>query len=343
MNRRAANLLDGFMGLASRGLWSFSPPHPNTLDELAVYRDKSQEELFPAPPPQLPEVTIEKRWGLGGLLCEDLCFESVHRPIAPYFRQRHASEYQANHWVYARWMRHVGGRRRPTMIYLHGWTQFEPWLEEMTLMPAIARALDVDVVHMQLPYHGYRKPKKSRFHGEYFWTADLVRTFEAVRQSVLDARSLLGWLVDQGHGPVGYAGVSLGGALALCLACVEPRAAFSIPIVAHLDLPGALEEAPILYRMRKELREYGWGPREVADFFQAVGWYDMTPVISKERILMIAGKYDRFLTPERTTELWKLWGEPPIHWFEGGHTAIVGYIFRSIAVMKRFIDGLDLR
>lgn len=341
MNRRASRFLDNALAFAQSGLWTISPPCPNTLDEAPAYEGRPLEELFPAPP-RVPAVAFRRRWLGARLLCEDLQFESLHEPLAPRFRERHFDEYPSNRFVYARWLRHVGGPRRPTMIYLHGWMQFEAWLEEATLMPAMARRLGVDVIHMQLPYHGRRKPPGSLFHGEYFWTADVVRTMEAIRQSVLDARSLLSWLESQGCGPVGVAGISLGGALTEALICLEPRLAFAYPFVAHMDLAGALAEAPILRRMRRELRGFGWGPEELEGFMRRAGWEDMRPAIPLERILIIAAKYDVYLTPERVETMWKSWGEPPIYWFPGGHIGILGYWWPAIVEMKRHLRGLGI-
>ncbi|MCA9773210.1 MAG: alpha/beta hydrolase family protein [Myxococcales bacterium] len=342
MDRRTSHLIDDAIGLLSRLMNGISPPHPNTLAELSVYEGRAVDEIFPAP--RIPEeVTFQKRWAALGLVCEDLCFESGHQPLCPTFKQRHADEYPSNHFVYARWLRHVGGPRRPTFLYVHGWMQFEPIIEEFTLLPMIAKRLDMNVIHIQLPYHGRRKPPGAAWHGEYFWTADMVRTVEALRQSVLDARALRAWLASQGQNPVGVGGLSLGGVITEVLACVDADFDFAVPIIAHMDLARAMEEAPILYRMREELKGYGWDHKQLDDFLRAAGWHDLRPVIPRERIFMIAAEHDKFLTPERVRALWKSWGEPPIYWFPGGHTGFLPYMWEYLGAAKRFFESLGDR
>lgn len=339
MHRRVAHWIDDAVGALSRVMNAVSPPHPNTLDQLSVYEGREPGELFPEP--KLPdEVTFDKRWNALGLVCEDICFESRHRPLAPDFRQRHADEYQANHYVYARWLRHVGGPRRPTFLYVHGWMQFEPLVEEFTLLPLLAKRLDMNVIHIQLPYHGRRKPGGQLWHGEYLWTADMVRTIEALRQSIADVRSLLSWLEAQAYGPVGVLGISLGGIVTLLTTCVEPRVWCSIPCVAHLDVGGVIEEASLLTEIRSDMERMGWGPAELDGWIRRLGLRDLRPAIDHDRILMVGGEHDRFLQSHRVRDLWEDWGRPEIDWFPGGHLGVFRYLCGDLRAARKFLDGL---
>jgi len=261
-----------------------------------------------------------------GLSCHALRFESAHQPLCPVFDRRHREEYVANQTVHVRWVRHPTGDARATLIFLHSWMQ--PWtpFEDRLLLEHLARKLRVDVARMALPYHGHRKPQDSLYDGEYFWTADLVRTFEAIRQSVIDVRTLLGWLEAQTQREVGVCGISLGGMITLATACVEPRASFVVPVAAHLDLAAIMEEASLLKRMRTDLRARGWSGADVESYVQRVGLNDWTPVLPRERIFFVAGRYDRFLRPDRVIEIWRRWGEPAIDWYPGGHLGMFRYL-----------------
>lgn len=53
------------------------------------------------------------------------------------------------------------------------------------------------------------------------------------------------------------------------------------------------------------------------------------PVIPKERILLLAGRYDPSVTPENVTELWQAWGEPALKWYPCGHTTMFFY-YRTV-------------
>ncbi|MFN8640243.1 MAG: alpha/beta hydrolase family protein [Candidatus Binatia bacterium] len=252
---------DVVVGRLSDLLEPFASPVANTLADLGVYGGRPLAQLFPAPRTR-PAVTTTTRWRLPGLVSEDLVFRSAHVPLERRFRRRYRDEYPETHLVYARRIRPTSARARPRLLYLHGYMQPETLVEEMALLSGMALRLNVEVIQMQPPYHGRRAPRASRFSGELYWTADLVRSIEALRQSLLDARTLLHWLLAEDPRPVGVAGLSLGGALAACLACVEERFAFAIPLIAHMDLAALVADAPVLARMRRQLRSFGWGDRE---------------------------------------------------------------------------------
>ncbi len=334
-----ARAVDGVASFFGRLVLRRSPPSPNTLVHLGGYRDRTPDELFAAPD-ALPHVTVTRRWRFAGLECRHLAFPSQHQPIAVAFRERHATDYQLNNRVHVRWLTHRDERPRPTMVLLHSWMQPDTVLEELTLLPWLARRLDVNVARMQLPYHGRRRPECSRIDGELFWTADLVRTFEAIRQSVIDARSLVSWLLANETHAVGAGGLSLGGMVTLALTALDDRLAFSIPVAAHLDFAGVLADASLLRPMRDELAQHGWGLAEVDAYIASVGLNALSPRIPRERILFVAGVHDRLLSAHRTHALWQRWGEPAIHWYDAGHLGIFTHLGGSVRVMRRFLEAL---
>jgi dienelactone hydrolase len=150
----------------------------------------------------------------------------------------------------------------------------------------------------------------SRFSGEFYWTADLVRSFEALRQTMLDARTLLAWLLARDPRPVGVAGLSLGGALTLSLACVEERFAFAVPIIAHMDLAALVTDAPVLAKMRHDLKSFGWRKEHFDAFIRGIGWYELRPKLPADPVLMIAASEDRFFDPRLVRRLWRDWAGP---------------------------------
>ncbi|MCA9771474.1 MAG: alpha/beta hydrolase family protein [Myxococcales bacterium] len=341
MRRWFAQVLDGVVGWFGRAVLRRAPRTPNTLGELAVFRDRSPEELFPAPG-ALPPVRVDARWRWRGLEGRYLTFPSLHEPLPGPFRRLHASAYQALDHVPVRWVVHQDGGPRPTMLFVHGWMQPDSFIEEVTFLPYLARRLGMNIARMTLPYHGPRRPRASRIDGDLFWTADLPRTAEAIRQSVLDVRTLFTWLEAQGNGPVGLAGMSLGGMVAQAVACFDTRPAFVVPIAAHLDLAGVLEDAMLLEPMRDELRGYGWGPAEVDDYLASLGLKDLLPRVPLDRVLFAAGRYDRFLSAHRVEAQWDRWGRPAIHWFPGGHLGAMLHVRGVVGAMENFFDGLGL-
>jgi dienelactone hydrolase len=337
MDRGAAWHPDLVTGRLSEVLQFVARPASNTLGDLDAYRGRPPEELFP-PPRGVPEVRVRGRWRLPGLVSEDLELRSLHVPIEPTFRRRYQEEYRETQRVYARRIRPRSASARPRLLYLHGYMQPETYIEEVALLAQMARLLDVEVIQMQFPYHGRRTPRGSRFSGELYWTADLVRSVEALRQTLLDARTLLSVLLAQDSRPVGVAGLSLGGALTSSLLCLDERFAFAIPLIAHMDLAALVADAPVLGRMRRDLHSFGWGRDEFGAFVSAMGWYDLRPKLAAQQILVIAAAQDRFFDPSVVRAMWKLWRKPAIRWYPSSHMGFLGHLPQALRQMHAFLE-----
>ena len=333
--------LDDIAGVLVRPLQLLrSRPH-NTLDRLHVYEGASRESLFPAPD-RLPRVRRRRRWSLPGFENEDLWFASPHEPMEPMFNAHYHARARRIQTVYARRIRPKSSAGRPRLLYIHGYMQPETVVEEHGLLGSIAKALNVEIVHLQPPYHGRRNPRSSPYDGERFWTADVVRSLEAMRQTVLDARTMLSVMLDESPTPVGVAGLSLGGAFSATLACLEPRFAFAAPLIAHMHMGALLRDAPVLGAMRSDLARFGWSPRDFGDFFERIGWNELEPVIPPERILLLAAEHDRFFDADSMRTMWRRWGEPEIHWYPTSHLGFIPNMPGAIARLRRFVHGLDL-
>jgi dienelactone hydrolase len=328
---------DVVVGALSEILQRVANPVANTLADIGSYAGRPVAELFP-PPQRLPKVSVTRRWRLPGLVSDDLAFTSLHAPIEPKFRRRYMERYPETHCVYARRIRPATAQRRPRLLYLHGYMQPETYLEEFALLASMAQLLEIEVIQMQPPYHGRRTPRASRFSGELYWTADLVRSVEALRQTLLDARTLLRWLLRDDKRPVGIMGLSLGGALSATLTCLEERFAFSIPLVAHMDLAALVADAPVLAKMRRDLRSFGWGQREFAAFVDSLGWYELVPKLPVERILLIAASEDRFFDPRAVKAMWRRWQKPAIHWYPTSHMGFIARLPEALRLIREFID-----
>jgi hypothetical protein len=338
--RSAISHPDDLIGALSWILGAFARPAANTLADLDVYRGLPITSLFP-PPRRLPAARVTARWRVGGLVSEDVVFPSLHQPIEPKFRRRYLNEYGETRTVYARRLRPSDAQRRPRLLYLHGYMQPETYLEEFSLLAGMALRLNVEVVQLQPPYHGRRTPRGSRFGGELYWTADLVRSFEALRQNVLDARTLLGLLRQEDLRPVGVSGLSLGGALALILTCLDARFAVSLPLIAHMDLAALVADAPVLARVRAELRQFGWENEDFRRFVTEIGWYDLRPKLPPERIHLFAASDDHFFDPDIVKALWRRWGRPPIRWYPCSHMGFLTHLPDALRVMRTFVDQYE--
>ena len=329
---------DIIAGRLSRLLHGLRGPKENTAANLLPYFDLSLAELNPTPPP-LSESAVQIHESLATrfLRTTTLSWPSTYPILCPAYARRHETEYRANGTAWGRWLMPDRRPRQNCLVYIHGWLEPGSWVEEAFLFPRWVRELGIDVVHVALPFHGRRNPPRALFSGEYYWTADLVRSFEGIRQALWDVRSIMGWLRGRGYEQVGATGISLGGSLAMLLACLEPTPDYVIPIVCHLMLADAVENASILWRMKRDLERWGIGEEERRRIFRRVGFDHAKPLLAPERQLWIEAREDAHIDPALVRRQWEAWGRPPIHWIDGGHMTFPAHIGDITRRMQTFL------
>ncbi|MEZ4225494.1 MAG: alpha/beta hydrolase family protein [Polyangiaceae bacterium] len=311
----------------------------NTVGYLHQYLDLSAEELFPEPKP-IQDLEVRRTIVDRALRTSTLRWTSTHSVLCPRYRRRHENEYRRNLTAWARWIRPEGAPRKTALIYVHGWLEPGSWAEEATLFRRWAKELDTDLVHVALPFHGPRKPRDALFSGEYFWTADLVRSMEGVRQATCDARALMAWLRGQGYERVGVTGISLGGAITMLFACLRPFPDFIVPIISHLELAAAVEYAPILWRMRRDLERWGIDREQRRDLFERIGMSRFAPLLSPERQLWIQAREDVYIDAAVAESQWRDWGRPNILWIDGGHMTFPLHLDEITQRIGDFLAGV---
>lgn len=332
--------VDGVIGGLSR-LLHVRSAKVNTLGDVEPYLGLSAAEMFPEPPPVGP-VKVRRSLIDRAIKSSTVTWRSSHEVISPAYRRRHEKEYEKNLDARLRWLRPDGRPRKSCLVYVHGWLEPGSWAEETTLFRKWARELDCDLAHVSLPFHGTRKPRSALFSGEFFWTADLVRSFEGVRQAVCDARSAIEWLKREGgYEQIGVSGISLGGSITMILGCVAPTPDYIVPIVSHLQLADAVENAGILWRMKHDLEKWGLDREGRTALFDRLGWASYPPVLAPEKQLWIQAREDAYIDASLAERQWKDWGEPNILWIEGGHMTFplhVGEMTTRIAEFQRSLS-----
>ncbi|MCB9751310.1 MAG: alpha/beta fold hydrolase [Myxococcales bacterium] len=329
--------LDAAVGVVASLVHQARRRPENTRLDARLYCDVPAARAFPKPP--VPTVRIIPRRPFGAVARELLVFESSFEPLEPRFRARYRRDYRPLHTVYARRLRPPGVARRPRLVYLHGYMQPETVIEEVGLLAHMAARLGVEVIHLQVPYHGRRRGSLSRLSGALYWTSDIVRSVEALRQTLEDARALIAWLRAEDPRPIGVAGVSMGGVHALALACLEPQLAFAAPCVAHMDIAAMTEDAPVLATMRRRLREDGWAPGALRRGVEASAWSRLELAIPSSRVQLFAAARDAFFRPELVESMWRRLGEPEIHWYPTSHIGFIPRLPLAFRQMRRFIDA----
>lgn len=134
-----------------------------------------------------------------------------------------------NNLVAARWFpsavaRQRGGNghapdRGPVVLVLPQWNADAGG--HVGLARLLAR-VGISALRLSLPYHDVRMPSELE-RADYIVSSNVMRTLQACRQAVLDARRAVDWLSAQGFERIGILGTSLGSCLSLLTAAHEPR------------------------------------------------------------------------------------------------------------------------
>ncbi len=331
--------LDSLVGVLAGIQQKTLEPKTDTTVWLERYLNRSLEELFPAPVAD-PAVKAGKTRNILGLDYQTLEFQSDHLPLVDEEIDNYRRHQTPLHRFKARRISRSGTSPRRAAIHIHGLMEPGQILEDLLVGPLMTRGLDCDLYHFQLPHHGERQIRRSKYDGSQFVTADLMQTFEALRQSVLDARTVLQYVLNMNrYDEIGLTGISLGGVVTKMVASVDSRIAWAVPIIGNLDLPDVIAKAPILEEVRKELRGFGISPERVAELMELVGFTSLKPLIPRERIIVVAAEDDLIVRADSMRRQLDRWSGVQEIWITGGHLTSLFRLPSVLPDIKRRIDA----
>jgi hypothetical protein len=85
----------------------------------------------------------------------------------------------------------------------------------------------ISALRMTMAYHAERKPAELQ-RADYHVSSNVGRTIHACRQSAIDTRACIDWLVQQGYERIGILGTSLGSCVAFIATAHDPRVRIGI-------------------------------------------------------------------------------------------------------------------
>jgi hypothetical protein len=182
------------------------------------------------------------------------------------------------------------GWRSPTMFLLHALMSvsdrgYRRWSQRLN-----ERGWSAIFVH--LPYHYDRCPPGVPS-GAMAVTANLVRTVEGLRQATVELRLAMAALRARGCRRIGVWGQSYGALIGGLLAAVEPELHTAWLLEPILDLSHALWVSPATLAVRRQLRAAGITPELTSRGLQEICPSRRAPAMAPERILLLAGRFDR--------------------------------------------------
>lgn len=253
------------------------------------------------------------------------------------FPTLHPMRFPETNVAVGRLYRNVAVPQAPVVMISHGWAHRTlKTIEHLYVRPFLRAGFSVAfVLH---PLHFERTPRGA-YSGELVVSADVVLTVEAFRQGVIDMLGAANWLHAAGHRPIGLFGYSLGAYLAGIMAAVRDDWAFVV-LGAGGDSPvSPILDTPLGRNIRDDLRACGMLDRDkVTRAWRIISPGAFRPRVPRDRILLVAGRYDRIILPASVRRLWNAWGRPPLRWLDRGHYGLLatnrGLMAQAVPFMR---------
>jgi dienelactone hydrolase len=133
------------------------------------------------------------------------------------------TRYPENDIVNARWYpadpARQAGKPKQAMIVMPQWNADA---FSHNALCALFNRFGISALRLSKPYHDIRRPAELE-RSDYAVSSNIGRTIAACRQAVVDIRSCVDWLEQQGYEQFGVLGTSLGSCYAFIAAAFEPR------------------------------------------------------------------------------------------------------------------------
>ncbi|MFC0213813.1 alpha/beta hydrolase [Paenibacillus chartarius] len=221
--------------------------------------------------------------------------------------------------------RYYAGRTKEAkehVIFVHGWRMDGlDRIKELFLPGFMNRG--ADMYFFTLPYHFERSPEEALYGGEYMVSANIDRTLLAVKQAVSDLRALIRWIKERKGGRVILIGISLGGFVTNLTGVIEERIDLLISVMYANRLAYSVWKTIPGKYIREDLERHGFTYEQLESCWAITDPSRFEPVIPKDRILLLSGRYDRYVLEEDAARLWESWDKPKRIVYASGHAGIV--------------------
>jgi len=181
---------------------------------------------FPVCP---PEVNGNAEACLGRFVREALADSERfyrYRPVTDYrvadgrltFTSPVATPYPENNTVHALWFPAERDRKRALVVL----PQWNSGTDGHVGLAKLLNRFGISALRMTMAYHAERMPAELQ-RADYHVSSNIGRTIHASRQSCIDVRACIDWLVAQGYQRIGILGTSLGSCVAFIAAAHDVR------------------------------------------------------------------------------------------------------------------------
>ncbi len=234
-----------------------------------------------------------------------------------------------------RQVRPVGVEQAPMCVHLAATGEFG-FARRMRLARPLVDA-GIGSVLLENPYYGLRAPPEQ--HGPSVRT--VVDLLVMGRACVQEARSLLGWLRDQGHTQLGVSGFSMGGQTAAMTAGSVPFPVAGVPLAGSHSGTAVFLEGVLRYVVDWDALapdgDLGAARQRMVSLLDSLSVQAVPSPALPEACIVVAGSRDAFVQPSSSQALHAHWEGSELRWISTGHVG--GYLWNQGAYKAAIRDA----
>lgn len=207
---------------------------------------------------------------------------------------------------------------RGTIILVHG--LFEDNRNIYTFLIKGLNSAGYNVKMLTLPFHYERTPKDSLFSGEYFWSADIVRTRNAFKQAVYELYQLYNWFTSALDHPVFIASFSMGAGVSLMLATLFPDIKGLFVINPASALSNIVWDSPLCRTIKEDYFQAGYTIENLKKMYALFEPISADKIVTDpDNICLVYAQYDMVTEQKQYLRLIEKWKLKNILSYKAGH------------------------
>lgn len=206
-----------------------------------------------------------------------------------------------------------------TILLTHG--LFEDNRDIYTFLIKGLNEKGYDVYLTTLPFHYDRCPNESSFSGEYFWSADIIRTTHAFKQAVYELYQISHYIREKSAAPIYLAGFSMGASVALTtIALWEDEMPPLFAINPAAGLSDIVWDSPLCRTIKRDFLTGGYSMEELKKAYALFEPKSLIPrQIDSNSICLAYALFDQVTAQYQYENLIKSWKLSTTIPYKAGH------------------------
>ncbi len=227
-----------------------------------------------------------------------------------------------------------------TILFIHG--LYEDNLDLYKSIISVLHQQNFNFYLYKLPFHYERKPKESKFSGEFLWSGDFYRSAIGFLQSLYDLYQIYHYIKSlHSNEKVMLVSFSMGGAIGLLFSGFYPQVDGVAILNPACKLADIVFENPLCSSIKEDILQSNYTLSMIEQFYNSYDpFYFSSSTISRDKILMVFGIYDQIFNYKYYNMLAEEWKLKHILKYNAGHINLlkipklgidIGNFFKTLA------------